>query len=368
MEKYGNAVRDLHIIQALARSSSVASISVFNRPVTIHERLLRRKPLNLGHRSDPQFPRVNWVDVTDSSLLGPFSGRRWLASCYTRWQDHIRALRHPDATNILLDFTPLAGIDYDALGCDAVWYDAIDNFTKHNRFTLAETRLVREKYRYVSGRADFITAVSQGALDAFPSSSTRLVVPNGLPESPTSDFGSPISPMYDFGFMGFITDKFDIDLARRLSDLGYSIGVFGEAYDQRVADELKRMRGVCLRGPFDQRDASLILTQFRVGLIPYLRHKLHDESPLKLYQYLSSGRPVLSSVAYEIESPYVCVYEGMCQESLHQVSKRLLLASGSATAQEAMRASIAENAHWRRKIEDVLGALSEAIAGKRCAA
>lgn len=363
LEKYGNAVRDLHMIQALAACPDVACVSVFNRPVSLHERLLLSKSVRLGTQPHDEFPGVHWVDRTDSALLGPFKKRLWLEHCYRPWHDQISALKKPDATNVLLDFTPLSKIDYASIGCEVTWYDAIDNFTKHNRFSEREIELVEEKYAYVSQRADFISAVSAGALAAAGGGAQGIVVPNGLPIDKAQN--APVARAnnaYDFGFMGFVTDKFDIQLLTELSRFGYSVGIFGEVYDRATESQLKRIRGVSVLGGFNQKQASEISRKFRVGLIPYLKRKLHDESPLKLYQYLNWGKPVLASVSYEVNSPYICVYDGLTTQALGIACERLLSFSGDTSVSNEIARSVNNDMRWTCKIGkiiDVIGNLEK---------
>lgn len=359
LARYGNAVRDLHMIQALTSVPDVAGISVINRPVTVHERVLLRKRPGIGGAPHKSFPGVEWIDRTDTSLFGPLRRRRWLEYCYRKWEEQIAALRNPDCINVLLDFTPLSKLDYKRIGCDVVWYDAIDNFTRHNRFSRAEIELVRQKYSYVSSHAQIVSGVAAGAVDAIAGGGESLVLPNGLP---ADEPGAGIQPLeegaHDFGFMGFVTDKFDINLARSLSAAGYTIGVFGDVYDAKIKEELQSIPSVRLSGAFTRDQAPAISRKFKVGLIPYLKHKLHDESPLKLYQYLSWGKPVLSSVAYEVSNRFIEVYAGMTEVALQAAGQRLVEASKVTEIREEIAASIGAGLSWKNKIRTPLEIIS----------
>jgi len=354
LESYGNAVRDLHMIQAVAGHKDVCGVSVFNRPVTLHERLLLRKSAKVGGLPHGSFPGVNWIDKTDKSPVAPLARRRWVAKAYKRWHEEISALRRSDAVNVLLDFTPLAKIDYNSLGFDVVWYDAIDNFTKHNRFSSSEVDLVKDKYLYVSQNADLITAVSAGALSAFDGSSQRFVLPNGLPRSAEVGIRPCCQDAYDFGFMGFITNKFDVSLIRKLSAMGYRTAIFGQVYDRETAKALASIQGVYLHGAFEYREAAGISTLFKVGLIPYLRSKLHDESPLKLYQYLSWGKPVLSSIGYEISSPFIRVYQEASDADLEDLCRISIQEAQDFGMRAKIYASVDDEFKWEFKIAEMI--------------
>ena len=208
-----------------------------------------------------------------------------------------------DDYNVVLDFLPIGFLPGWVRNVDFYWYDAIDNFTKHNRYTDREKNLVEEKYKFVSANADLITGVSEGIRNQFPRG--YVVIPNALLE----DYSCvEHRPAFDFGFIGFITDKFDVGAVKKLAESGYKVAVYGEFYDGVVESALLRVEGVYLFGKFRGADVPGILSSFKVGLIPYLVDRMHDESPLKLYQYLSSGLPVMSSFDFGVESENVYLY------------------------------------------------------------
>lgn len=354
LRRYGNAVRDLHIIQALANDDSVSSVTVINRPVTLHERLLGLKRIRQGSESHPEFPGVRWLTFGNFDLLGPLRKRQWLEHCHDRIAGNISALKRPGHFNLLLDFSPISQIDYRTLNFDVVWYDSIDNFSKHNRFSSKERALVSNKYASVTELADFVTAVSPGAIAPFERASKTTVVPNGLPTGDRKVPAAPAPDAHDFGFMGFVTDKFDIDLARHLASRGFTIAIHGEIYDKEVGAELARIAGVTLYGQFEHGALEWVCSTFKVGLIPYLKSKLHDESPLKLYQYLSRGRPVLCSVQYEVTSEFVKVYAESHDPKLSRIAAELLAHASSAKSRNSMASSIDDGAQWKSKIAKLL--------------
>lgn len=359
LESYGNAVRDLHIIQALSRSSDVASVSVINRPVTMHERLLGIKRIHAGNQDHPDFEKTRWITLADHQLLGPLGKRRWLEHCYGRHIATIAGLKKDGHVNILLDFSPISKIDYAALGFDIVWYDAIDNFSKHNRFSERERELVNEKYALVSASADMVTAVSEGATTPMRSAANVEVLPNGLPaDSGECNCYSAIDAQ-DFGFMGFVTDKFDVNLVRKLASKGYTIAIHGDVYDKRIGNELAKIVGVTLFGAFKHKDLDRVCNSFKVGLIPYLKNKLHDESPLKLYQYLRRGKPVLSSVTYEVNNDFVCVYDHYSDDELYSCCSNLVAQSISPETQKSIARSISRESYWDHKIAAFLSSLGK---------
>ena len=298
---YGPIVRDLMMVKALCEQSEVHDIIFYNRPVSLLEIMLFKKRINYSVRSISN--KLKFVSAVSFDFFGPIGKRRWLDRIYEKHYDDVEL--NCDYINIVLDFLPIGRLPKWAFGVDVYWYDMIDNFTKHNRFSAAEKDLVRKKYELISSIDNcFISAVSAAAIKEL-TCSNKLVLPNGLS---SYVYVKKTSYEYDFGFMGFITDKFDIALIAYLSESGYKIAVYGEFYDRKIKVALEKLDGVYIHGSFDGSDAAWILETFKVGLLPYLSHKLHDESPLKLYQYICAGKNVLSSSDFGLELQHLFVY------------------------------------------------------------
>lgn len=344
--RYGPVVRDLQIIEALLSMDEVLSVTVVNRPVSLLERLSSKR--NYDRRVET--PKLRVFDRTSYDILGPLKGRKWTVRCY---DGCIPAFSSDcKSTKIVLDFLPIAKIDYSLIEADFVWYDLIDNFEKHNRFDAVERHLVGEKYDYVRRHADLITGVSSTALATFENS---LVMPNGAgidnKEAPNLEVDAGAA---DFGFLGFITDKFDVDFVVSLANRGYTIQIYGDFYDKNVRRQLSSVAGININGGFTEKEVPGIMRTFKVGLIPYLREKLHDESPLKLYQYLRYGHPVLSSVQYEMYGPYIKCYSDMSILDVFAESDSLLRDFDSRKFRETIASSIGPEHFWVSKLRKLL--------------
>jgi hypothetical protein len=300
-KKYGYSVRDLQIIKILKESEQVKSITVVNRPVSLYERVINKSAKSLP-------PSIDYFDTTSWDLIGPISGRKWTQNCYNKSEIVISKKRNnnynPREVNVILDFLPIAKINYDLYENHFVWYDLIDNFEKHNRFDIPEKRLVRDKYNYVNRRADLITGVSNSSIARF--NNEKMVVSNGIFDKPI--FFSD-SSKYTVGFIGFITDKFDIDFVEYISNLGHRLAIYGKSYDKRITSRLIKNKNIDVYGEFTRSDLPKIMDTFDIGLLPYIREKSHDGSPLKLYEYLNYGKPTISKELFEIDNDYVFVFQ-----------------------------------------------------------
>lgn len=299
---YGPAVRDLQFIYELARSTHVASITMVNRPVSIHERLLGRKKNYI----DLPLNKVRTINSFSWDLIGPIKGRSWSAKAYNKVAEKtLREYHDNDCINVILDFLPIGKIRVESEGW-YYWYDIVDNFTKHNRFTDSQKKLVLEKYNYVLSNYDYLTGVSIEAIlqiannDGFKKNNIKVVSNKVFKPSPI-EVRTECSKRnkYDFGFIGFVTDKFDVEIVKKLSKT-HTVAIYGKILDGEISKILDNLNNVTVFGAFNYKDIPNILDTFSVGLLPYLKSKSHDGSPLKLYEYIKKNLPCITSIDYEV--------------------------------------------------------------------
>lgn len=360
--RYGNAVRDIQMILGLGECEHVNRVTVVNRPISVYEVLLGMKKPGRREPTGGDENRVEWIDSLSWDLLGPFRGRAWFARCFEDVVEGIaRKARDESCINVILDFHPIAKIDIEKIGYDFYWYDAIDNFTRHNRFSSQQRGLVKEKYSQARMNSDLITGVSEAAVAAI---GDGQVVSNAVAISRRSVFPVvDISPQYDFGFIGFITDKFDVEAVRRICNFGFTCAVYGEVYDKSIGRELDAIPGVSLFGRFRDEDISGLVATFKVGLVPYIVEKMHDESPIKIFKYLHFGRPVVASSDFGMNNEFINVYD-----SLDGVLKSKLEGILEAAEREDYRGevsgSISDEWFWDKKIAILAGKILDSEAEK----
>ncbi|OWK27716.1 hypothetical protein SPMU_33580 [Sphingomonas mucosissima] len=341
------------ILRALESSENVVSVDWFERPTYPFERAARRgQKLLLSdkitvHRSTTINP---FPVIRDKRLwtIGALKGQERKLDVWASKSSH---------TKVILDFHPFYIPPVEIIDREDVfyWYDLIDNFTKHNVFTGKQIEAVKRKYAWVKESAAFVTGVSQAALVDFPRSEA---VPNRLLLSSRDQDKARVIGMadYDFGFTGFITDKFDVDFIARLSDLGYSTLIRGRAYHPEIARRLSKLNRVTVGGEYHESEQTAIFSRFRVGLVPYRPEKSHDESPIKLIQYLANGKPALISKAFggiEDEfSRWVKVYDGMSDDELHSCVSLLKVESGGAALLDVVNSS--KSVYWNSALSGLI--------------
>lgn len=302
-KRFGFTVRDLMILKSMIDCESVTKIHWYERPDTVLD-LFKNESKGLSDELKIFAPRV-----IDWNFIGALRhGRAWAASSFKLYPQ----FRNPGfpQKKIILDFNPFFVPPKEYLEESIYWYDAIDNFLLHNRFTAPQLEAVSIKYDFVREHANFITGVTAKSLSPF---GRGEVLPNRLIKKDWGSVNSVSNKLYDYGFIGFITDKFDLELVEALCKRNRTVLIAGEAYDKSVKKKLTKIPGVTYLGRFNSSHVREILSRFKVGLIPYLRDKLHDESPIKFFQYVCAGLPVITSTKFnEIEnlfSRYVHYYD-----------------------------------------------------------
>ena len=308
LERYGPIVRDLMIIKTLSEFNFVKKVIVYNRPSSLLEVLLRRRKISYPNKSKYFNDKVEFRSAFLPTIIGPLKGRVWFEdiylNCYSAPFNDNKLGKH-----IVLDFLPNAQLPKWVDQLPIYWYDLIDNFVKHNRFTEKEKYSVSKKYELIASAANkTITGVSKRSIESFQQGT---VLPNAIlddfkPElfnhSTTTDYE------FDFGFIGFVTNKLDVNKIKLLVDSGFKVGIFGEFYDISIKEELESLKVYC-HGSLVYQEVFDILKRFKVGLIPYKLELLHDESPLKLFQYFASNKYVLTSYGFEMKHKCLINYE-----------------------------------------------------------
>ncbi|MEJ1998150.1 MAG: hypothetical protein P8X76_08360 [Maritimibacter sp.] len=288
---FGFTVRDLMILRELIGMEQIERVDWFERPGLPHE-YLRDLVRGIPYLGD----KLRVHGGLDLGLAGALKHRRmWTHHAMKRHDYGLRDwAREAGSGGILIDFNPFYRPPGDLVDTVHSWYDLIDNFTKHNLFSEAEKAGVAEKYAFVQGHTDLITGVTDAAVAPF----NGVTLANRLLPDALGEIG--VTPDFDLGYLGFITDKFDLEGLREFAAQGLKILICGRAYDRAIAGQISAIPNVTYHGPFSAHEAPALIGRFKVGMVPYRRDKRHDESPIKFFQYIAHGRPAILSASFNV--------------------------------------------------------------------
>lgn len=134
-----------------------------------------------------------------------------------------------------------------------------------------------------------------------------LLVPNGVWSEDFATVGSPpAAPPVVVGYYGAITELLDFDLLEAIADLpnvelvlAGPIAAFrpeNEVLVQTLTDALFARRNVTHHGVLQYEDLGRFLGGVHCALVPFVVNDETDAvSPLKLFEYLAAGKPVLAT-------------------------------------------------------------------------
>jgi glycosyltransferase involved in cell wall biosynthesis len=250
----------------------------------------------------------------------------------------------------ILVVTAPNGVDaVGALGERAVVYYCVDDFT---RWPGVDGAIAECMERELLDRADLVIATSEHL--ARTRAGTRApvhVLPHGVDAEHFGRASDPATRPLEgvrrgrpvLGFIGLVDERVDAKLLVEVARLrrAWEIVLVGPTDGAPVA--LRREPNIRWLGPMPYERVPEALAAFDVAVLPYAENELTRAiNPLKLREYLASGRPIVATPIPEVVRfrPHVAVAHGAhafveaCESALDgprdlRASRRVLLAGES---------------------------------------
>lgn len=202
-------------------------------------------------------------------------------------------------------WTPLAIAAKERWGWKIV-YDCMDD---HAGFTTNNATMLQHEETLVA-QSDLVVTTSRKLYDKLAPVSRRiLALPNATdfdhfrqpgPLRPLSKLKGPI-----IGYYGAVSDWFDVEMVCTAAEArpDWQFVLVGDTFGANVSS-IKRLANVHLPGEQPYAAIPSYLHQFDVAIIPFLLTPLTESTnPVKFYEYLSAGKPVVAVGLRELE-PY----------------------------------------------------------------
>jgi GT2 family glycosyltransferase/glycosyltransferase involved in cell wall biosynthesis len=278
-----------------------------------------------------------------------------------RIRQAVHVVQHP-YWFALAAFLPPARLVYDCMDFHAGFQDTGDEHagTEERLFALADLTIVTSDYladHAMKAGARKMAIIRNGAeYDHFRASAGR-----SASNRPWSDSGRQV-----LGYYGAIAEWFDAELVARLSAaFPHTEIVLIGADTAGVGKRLSGCANVHLTGEKPYAELPQWLAGFDVCLIPFRVTELTlATNPVKAYEYLSAGKPVVSVDLPELQQFGDLVYRARdADEFMTQVAQALAetvdMASPAAVSLRQRRTEFAAGQTWAHRASDLLSAADD---------
>lgn len=250
-----------------------------------------------------------------------------------------------------------------------VVYDCMDNFA----FFHPDQSSIVQIERNLASRADLVLATAEELRQRMVQINPNTVLmPNAADFEHFSRASRPILPIPNdiasipqpiLGYFGELAEWFDFDLVHDLavSNSNWSIVLIGQAHVPSIR-KLLQLPNIAYLGRKNYADLPAYLSRFDVCLLPFLVNALTAAvNPVKLYEYLAAGKPVVSTRLREV-APYDGTVEIADRKDFSSAVRRVLETSKE-PALMRRRQEIARRNTWDHRVEEILRILNEPLEG-----
>ena len=199
----------------------------------------------------------------------------------------------------------------------ATIYDITDDWAMAPSFSDAERNRIVEQDRELCRRADLVIVCSEALEASRQGRCKRLqLLPNGVDSAhyaaipDRTQNGAHPRPV--FGYTGTIhADRFDVELVINLARAFAHGSVVLVGPDHLTPAEKARLAwpgNIHMTGPVAYAQIPEVMAQFDVCIVPHVESKFTNSlNPLKLWEYLASGKPIVSTAVAGFRSfPHLC--------------------------------------------------------------
>lgn len=236
-------------------------------------------------------------------------------------------------------------------------FDTVDNWTEHASFQQYKNRL-QQNYKTIAKKTDIIFTVSKDLLQLYPQNHHKYWIPNGVDikhfekksDKKMIHAGKPI-----IGYYGIIEKRLDYDLLKHIAQKNpdKSFVFIGWVWKNADVDELKKLQNVHFLGRKEYQDLPLYLNEFDLAIIPHkISQFTKSMNPIKLYEYLSAGKPIVTTKIAGLERFQDLVYTADTPEQFNQKIQQALQENNQELQQERKQA-VKEHT-WNHRVDEML--------------
>ncbi len=253
------------------------------------------------------------------------------------------------------------------LGERASIYDITDDWTQFG--SPRERQLTTEQDADLCRRADLTIVCSQSLYDTRKDRCRDILhLPNGVQLDHYHDLAqhAAIAPVYSgpvFGYTGTLhPERVDATLLEALAQeypTGSVVLVGPNHFDEATCERLKQLDNIHFIGAVPYSQIPRYMAAFDVCIVPHLETPFTQSlNPLKLWEYLASGKPVASTNVAGFQDYAQLCHIGSGQEGFLNAC-RAALGETQNHDRAALRQAAAADHSWDARIDTLLTALDK---------
>lgn len=305
--QHGVSNRNYHVLSELAKSPAVGKIFAVDYPPLTFKRALRNYKENmlapLRGGSIESWSLLDRVTKLADKLLVYSSCEFFIHPRHFVQKLKQRAVEAAIGDFVLWSYFPPIMPYLSGLGQKLTIFDAVDNWAEHSSYAQFKERL-KHDYSVTKTNADVIFTVSEELQALFDNQPNVYWIPNGVdiahyqsqPKLLNRDIADIPHPI--IGYIGVMQDRVDVDLLMYLARKNptKSFVIIGPIWNSEDEKKLTTLPNVHILGYKNYGDAPSYIQHFDVALIPHKRSAfITSTNPMKLYEYLACGKPVVAT-------------------------------------------------------------------------
>ncbi len=314
--EHGIINRNFNILQALAREEKIEKIvAVDFLPIGLKKTVSHFvKNILLEKKSSEMI----YGDLT--SACWQKTDKIYIYSTIDSFFSHKTVARELKRIEKILNLKNIVFWSYNPLFTDFVGklnehlfvFDAVDNWSEHPSYTkLVKKNKIIANYKFIAEKASVIFTVSESMkslFNDFGRTGDVYWVPNGVDydhfnnpnlTDKANELDAVTKPI--IGYLGTIEERVDFDLLAQIAihnpDKELVLcGPIWPSVKSEIEQKLHQHKNVRFLGRVNYEMAPSYLHSFDVAIIPHkLTHFVNSMNPMKLYDYLACGLPIVTT-------------------------------------------------------------------------
>jgi glycosyltransferase involved in cell wall biosynthesis len=258
----------------------------------------------------------------------------------------------------------------DDLAARLRFYHVVDEYLGYAGVTTDQRSWLAACEDQILAWADLVVAVTPELVAARSRGRARVrLLPNAANvdayDAAVSKPVDPDLPRPVLGYAGLISARLDLPGLARIAEArpGWSLVLVGDVTAAGCEPELARLRqlpNVHLMGAQPAAAVPALIAGWDVGLIPYrVSDETRHASPLKLYEYLAAGLPVVTADVPAVRE-FAAHIEIVSESGDWATAAERALAGDSPSARAARRIAVQLHS-WDARVETLSEMLTEAL-------